>query len=208
MIRQSAAGEDDTPTVHLARYRSRLVRSASRALRRLVIDEAELDGEGAVDLAFVKLCQAGERGKVPRLMHSEEFLKLMTIFTRRVISDEKKRSGASKRGGTPGNRGGKVVGREATGAYPDSSPERRRTETDLDQIVSPEPPVDVVVAAKLDSEALLALLTSDLHRTVFKLRDDGHSIESMASFLGVDRSTVERKLRDNERLFRKWADQS
>ncbi len=53
--RSSAAGGADELIQALTHYRRGLVRRASQLIRSLNVDEADLDAEGAVDLAFCAL---------------------------------------------------------------------------------------------------------------------------------------------------------
>jgi len=183
LIRRFAAGEDDALNEYLVRYKGKLLRAAIRSLRKLRIDEADLDVEGAVDMAFGEVAQLRDRCLLDSIADSDEFLKLMIQHTEWIINDQKKRSDAAKRGGPRGH---------------------HRTEVDLDQFVSREPPVEDVGVTEFEIQALLERLPDDVHRTIFKMRRQGYSIEEIAHRLGLVRRTIEYKLETIEEICLKY----
>jgi len=182
LIRRFADGDDGALAEYLDRYKGTLVRAANRALHKHRIDGADLDGEGAFDMAFGKVGQLRNRGILNSIADSDEFLKLMITLMETVINDQKKRSDAAKRGGP-------------TGAH--------RAEVDLDQVISHDPPVDDVVVTDLVFQALLERLPDDVHRTIFRMRRQDYSIEEIAHRLGLVRRTIERKLDNIEQIYLK-----
>ncbi len=58
----SAAGADNELIDALTRHRRGLLARAARLIRWLKVDEADLDAEGAVDLAFSMLCNTEVQG--------------------------------------------------------------------------------------------------------------------------------------------------
>jgi len=182
LIRRLAAGNDDALAEYLLRYKGKLVRAANRSLRKLRIDEADLDVEGAVDMALAEVCQLRGRGILDSIGDSDEFLKLMIQHTEWIINDQKKRSERAKRGAPRG---------------------AHRTQVDLDQLASREPPVEDAVITELEFQALLERLPDDSHRTIFNMRRQGYAIEEIAHRLGLARRTIERKLANIERIFLK-----
>ena len=69
-----------------------------------------------------------------------------------------------------------------------------RTELDLDQVVSREPPVEDAVAAELAFQALLKRLPDGTDRTIAEMRRQGCSIQEIADRLGLapnDRTEAE-----------------
>ena len=58
IVRRFVAGENDAAALYLARFKGTLLRAAERSIRRRRIDQADLDAEGAVDLAFGRICAA------------------------------------------------------------------------------------------------------------------------------------------------------
>ena len=99
LIRQFAAGDDDALAEYLNRYKPKLIRGAKRGLRKLRIDEADLDIEGAVNLAFAQVGQLRGHGPLNSIRDSDEFLSLMVQHIEWIIYDQRKRSDAAKRGG-------------------------------------------------------------------------------------------------------------
>jgi len=190
-------GRDDALAEYMARYKGKFVRMADRLIRKLGIDPASLDGEGAVDLAFFELCQMRDRGRLDLIKGSEDFLKLMTVVLDRVIKDEKKRSNAAKRGGA-GERPradraaseGKVqVGDDTRPAAGD-----HWTEIYLNELMYDQPLVEDMVFSKIEFEEFLDKLDDDVLRTICNMRCEGYSIKEIAGRLGVVGRTVERKL--------------
>ena len=67
----------------------------------------DLDGESAVDLAFVRLARAVDAGTMPVPHQAEQFVKLMTTMIMGIARDQWKESLSIKRGGSvtqPGRR--------------------------------------------------------------------------------------------------------
>jgi DNA-directed RNA polymerase specialized sigma24 family protein len=198
-----AAPADEVLIGALTRCRGRLVCAANGLIRRLGIEEADLGGDGAVDLAFVSLRNSEFRDSHRTFREDDEFLKLVYGAVRRVILRQKKQSRSVKRGGE--GRPGAVRSRRQD---PDAEEVRaanagfRRIETDLDELVSGEAPIEDVVAAKLDFEILLERLPDQRHRAVLVLHDQGFTINEIASKLGIDRKTVARKLNTAKQLYR------
>jgi DNA-directed RNA polymerase specialized sigma24 family protein len=193
--RGRAASEDDAIVACYAYYKPFFVRAANRMAHELGIDEADLDGEGAFDLAFTEICAGGDHG-LDRIRDGRDLPKLLTVILRRLFIGALRRSQAIKRGGprvcgTSGYRGGR---NNAIGADANTNSGRHRVDADLDRLASPEPPVEDVVAARLEFEALLEALPDDLHRTILTMHQH-HSIEEIAHDLGRARDTIERKLK-------------
>jgi DNA-directed RNA polymerase specialized sigma24 family protein len=188
IIRRFAAGDDDALAKYLSHNKGRFVRSADRLIRQLEIDEADLDGEGAVDLALSKLSQAGQRKMLASIKNSDDFARLMTTVLCRVISDQKKCSEASRRGGDRAARlGGNGVGGAAV-------PRFTRTEADLDSFQSPLPPAEDVFIAKNELRLLLERVGEPILRTIIKMRYEGFTRKEMAQSLGVSERTIQQKL--------------
>jgi len=206
LIRRFAAGEDNALDEYLVRYKGKLLRAANRSLRKLRIDEADLDVEGAVDMAFGKVCQLRDRCILDSIADSDKFLKLMITHMETVINDQKKRSEAAKRGGPRGAKARWAKGRreDGAGAAPVTDTGYHRTQVDLDQFVSREPPVQDVVVTELEFQALLERLPDDVHRTIFEMRRQDYSIEEIAHRLGLVRRTIERKLGNIEKIYLKY----
>ena len=134
LIRRFAAGDDDALAEYVVGYKGKLVRAANRSLRKLRIDEADLDVEGAVDMAFGEICQLRDHGTLDSMGDSNEFLKLMIQHTKWIINDQKKRSDAAKRGGQRaprrvGARGGRRMGPEWPRLQIRATTEHRLTST-------------------------------------------------------------------------------
>ena len=195
--------DDDTAMGHLVRRKRLLLRTATRAIRQLRIDRADLDAEGAVDLAFVELPRSFVQHP-EHLINGDKFLKLMTVIIRRIVRDRMRRTGAYKRTGPIGARAAEAETMGDNDVWADRDPISRRRDLDLDQLVSPEPPVYDLIAAKLDLEAFLERLPDELHRAVFILRHQGHSVPAIARRLNVTRRTIERKLKDNRQVYQQW----
>jgi len=205
LIHRFAAGEDDALAEYLVRYKGKILRAANRSLCKLSIDEADLDVEGAVDLAFGEVCQLRNRCILDSIADSDEFLKLMIQHTEWIINDQKKRSAAAKRGGLRGANACWAKGRrhDEAAVAPVTVMGHHRTEVDLGEVVSREPPVEDVLVTDLEIQALLERLPDDVHRTILKMRFQRYSIEEIAHRLGVVRRTIERKLENIERIYLK-----
>jgi DNA-directed RNA polymerase specialized sigma24 family protein len=199
---QQPAPEYDSLERLFERHRAHLVVVAAHKIRRLGVDQADIDADGALDLAFVELRDARDRGPAVTSGCGDEFLKLMTVIVDRILNDCKQRSGARKRTGRVAGVAGPEPG--DAGANNRAEAARRRTDIDLDQLASSQPPVDDEVAAKLDSESFLETLPDDHHRHILTLLREGQSIQDISVRLGLSRKTVERKLRYIRQTFRRW----
>ncbi len=133
IVRRLVGGDDDALSEYLVRHKERLVRSANRMLRDRRIDDGDLDAEGAVNLAFAKICRLRGRGMLDRIAMADDFAKLMATILRRVVGDQQKRSEATRRGGA-GSVGthGDPWNDGALGGI-------RRTDADLDALPSSLP---------------------------------------------------------------------
>jgi hypothetical protein len=196
IIRRYVDGADDALGELIACYRARFLRTANGLLRKLGIDPASLDGDGAVDLAFNELFRIRDDPCLASIKDSEDLLKLMTVVLRGIVKDEKKHSDAIRRGGAgrkaredraPGQ--GKARGGNNTrpvGAY-------HRTEMDLDQLISDQPPVEDTVLINMELEEFLEKLGDVGLRAIFRLLRDEYSIREIAGLLRVSVTTVRRK---------------
>ena len=128
---------------------------------------------------------------------AEQFVKLMTTMIMGIARDQWKESLSIKRGGSVIS----PVGDNGGDRHPAARSSPRRIHADLDEIVPHEPPPHELVGTRLDTEDFLRRLPSDTHREVFRLRDDSHSIASIARVLDLDRGTVRRKIADNRAPF-------
>jgi DNA-directed RNA polymerase specialized sigma24 family protein len=204
IIHRFAAGEDDGLTKALIRCKGGLVRAANRMIRRLGIDEADLDGEGAVNLAFFELRQTEDRNGAHAVSEDDAFFRLAWGTVRRVILQQKRRSRSVKRGGAGRLKTGRHAGQDMGATDPRPADGGfRRIEADLDQFVSQESPIEDVVDAKLEFDALVQRLPDDLHRKVLIMHDQGFSIKEIALDLDLDRKTIARKRETIERIYRK-----
>ena len=78
----------------------------------------------------------------------------------------------------------------------------RRVAADLDRIASRESPVEDVVGARLDLEALApASMTGPA--PILIMHHEGRSMKEIADILGLDRKTVARKMRQIAEIYRK-----
>ena len=177
-----------------------LHRAANRQLRRLRIDESDLDAEGAISLAFVELRSTDN--KLHAFREDNEFMKLACGAERRVILRQERRSRSVKRGGAGRSRTDSDRGQE-TGTKDDGPVDRgfRRINADLDQVRSRDATAEDVVVAKLAFQALVESLPDDLHRKILIMQDQGFNITEIADKLGLDRRTVGRKLDTIRRIY-------
>ena len=72
LVERFIAGDDDALGEYLARENPRLLRQAGRRIRLLRIDEADLDAEGALDVALANLCEARKRGSLATIKSEDE----------------------------------------------------------------------------------------------------------------------------------------
>ena len=198
------SGEADQLIHALTRFRGRLVRAGSQLIRWLGIDEADLDGESAVDLAFFELWQTEARCGDRAFWKEDAFTNRAWGMVRRVIFRQKQRS-RSVRSGGEGRATSTRSSVRSPGAEKIGTVHRRprRIIADLDQSVSRESPVEDVVDARLDLEALLQRLDDDVLRTVLIMRHQRSSITEIAEVLHLDRKTVARKLKKIAATYRK-----
>jgi DNA-directed RNA polymerase specialized sigma24 family protein len=190
IIHRFAAGDDHALTEYLSRHKAKFVRLATRTIRHLGIDEADLDGEGAVDLAFTELCEKKRRGALASVNSSQDFAKMLTRILDRVINDQRRRAQASKRGGNgaaarPGNGAGAGKGR---------ADRFTRTYADLDAFLSPLPPVEELIIAVSELEYLLKRVGNPILVRIVKLRYEGFTRKAIAKDLDVTERTVQQKL--------------
>jgi hypothetical protein len=102
VIRRFAAGEVDALAEYLVHHKQWLLRVANRLIHKRTIDEAALDGEGALDMALRRLSHAGGGGVLGSIPDGNAFMRLMITLIESLINDQRKRSAAAKRAG-PGS---------------------------------------------------------------------------------------------------------
>jgi DNA-directed RNA polymerase specialized sigma24 family protein len=191
IVQRYIAGDDHALTEYLGLYYAKVAyakvaRSAGRMIRRLGIDDADLDGEGAANLAFTKIDRLRQRGRLTSINNGDDFAKLTMTILRRLIRDLKKRRGASRRGGdgalSPARKGAAPPLRGFT-----------RTDLELDALQSPMLPADLVILAKLELEALLERVRHPTLRKILMMRFEGSTRNEIAQALGVTERCVQRK---------------
>ena len=145
VIRGFVDRDDGAFDVLWRRFGSRTVTEATRLIRRLRIDEVQFDAEAAVDIAFFKVSQARYRHELDSIEDEEDFWKVLFVTLRRVIMDERVRSTAAKHRS------------------------HRRTNADLDQFISRQPPAEDIVATNIDFEALLNRVPDQICPTILAM---------------------------------------
>jgi RNA polymerase sigma factor (sigma-70 family) len=195
-------GLDDAIVESINPYRNRLIQRANRLLRNSIIDEADLDAEGTVDLAIFALCELGREGSISERHDALALFKPGLQKVRWLIRNQSKRACAVKRNGaTLESRNQQAEATDARTARPVG---RYRVEHDLDQIISNDPAVEEVVIVRLDLETFLDHLPKRRHQTVVKMRFEGYSVEEIAERLSLSRRTVERTMRRIGKLYRRF----
>jgi DNA-directed RNA polymerase specialized sigma24 family protein len=205
LIRRFAGGDDFAVDLYLRRYKGMLLSAAIRLVRKFRIDPAEMDAEGAVDMAFGEILRVKDRWKLDSIRESDEFLNLMIKRIEWILEDRRKRAEAAKRGGprhapaAPGQ----DPGNETTAVAPSTRAGHHRRRIDLEQVAARDPPVEEVVRAKLLLQGMLERLPDDSHRTILMMRFEHYSIEAIAARLGISPRTVVRRMADIEYIYLK-----
>ncbi len=181
IIRRLVDGDDDSLAEYLVQHKKKLVRSANRMLRNRRIDEADLDGVGAVDLAVAELCRLRSRGTLDRIALADDFAKLMATILRRVVGDQKKRSDATRRGGSHS------VGVGNVGSI-------TRADVDLDALPSPLPRAEDIVLTQDERRTLLDRVRDPILKAIVDMRCDRYTTKQIARALGKTERGIQRKI--------------
>jgi len=198
-----AAGQGEAFDGLWDRYDDRMVRAASVLIRRLKIDEADLDGEGAANLTLFKICRAANRGKLDTIKNSDQFWGYFARILERVVLDASDRQKARKRGGPGHHQDHSQQGnQEPTGAgVPSAGQALRRTDSDLDQLRSPLPAAEDLVLAQQDFEVFVERLADPLSRKILTLKLEHYTNVEICHRLDLSIWTVERKLSAIRRVY-------
>jgi RNA polymerase sigma factor (sigma-70 family) len=196
IVRRMAAGDVDALHDLWDRHAGKMLRAASKLIRRLKFDEADLDAAGAVDLALFTICLAANRGKLDSLRDSDDFWRYFARILKGVIKDANDRRMARRRGG-PGLRdlGDDPRGRQS--AQPARHPPGRRiqrVDAGLDSFQSADPSTEDLVMAQDSYEAFAQRLESPLLRMILRYKFEEWTNIEIAAYLEISLSSVERKL--------------
>jgi RNA polymerase sigma factor (sigma-70 family) len=182
-------GEFGAWAAYLAVHRPRFIRIAANLIRRLNVDEANLDGEGAVNLALSRVfarpkpaCRATADG-------DEAMCRMIGLLLKHVVLDERDRERARKRGGT----GLHPVQRHSEAKCQAASAGCRRVAAELDGLTSSAASPEEIAVARDELDALVARL-GPVAREVLIMRCDALTEDEIADRLGVSRRTVQRHI--------------
>jgi hypothetical protein len=197
VVRRFIDGEDRALTEDLVRHKGKWVAMASRLIARLKVDQASLDGEGAVDLAFSELCRERDCGLLTSIKDNEGLQKRTSVILKRVIHDEYKRSRAIKRVGEGLFDLTETNYLSETGAVTRARPGRgfRITDVDLDSLPSRSHSMEDLTLAKQELDDILDLVKSPILRTIITMRVDGHTRKEIATHMGVTERSIQRKFK-------------
>jgi DNA-directed RNA polymerase specialized sigma24 family protein len=163
-------GDPDAARILWHRYFRRLVglaRERLGAAPRRLADEEDI-ALSALDSVF----RGARRGRFARLADRDDLWQLLGVIAARKAIDLVKHERALKRGG-----GGAAPG------------------TDLDRLIGPGLSPELAAQVAEECQRRLDLLGDDKLRTVALRKLEGDTNDEIASQLGCDRRTVERKLR-------------
>ncbi len=176
---------DDGFAVYYAAERPRLIKIAANLIRRVHIDQASLDAEGALDLAFAQLYARLHGGASTAGDGHEAMSRTLSVLLRHVILDESDRQRALKRGG----RGLKA--RQGT-EEPDSETTGKgsqRIDAGLDDVPLSQVPHDEIALGHDELNALLARL-EPIDCEILIMRCQNCSDGEIACTLGIAARTV------------------
>lgn len=161
------------------RYYGQLVRLASQALRnssRRVADE-----EDVAIAAFASFCRGAEAGRFPRLEDRDDLWQVLVMLVTRKAANQVKHARRQKRGGDS------LRGESVWEALENCG--------GIEGVAGHEPRPEFAQEVAEECERLLDRLGNNVLRRVAVAKMEGYTNNEIASQLGVQPRTVERKLR-------------
>jgi len=168
------AGDEQAAQQLWERYFRRLVGLARKKLQDAPRRAA--DEEDVALSAFDSFCRGAEAGRFPQLLDRDNLWRLLVVITARKASSHLRHQRRLKRRGPPAG----VAAAE---------------DTDLEQVLGPEPSPEFAAQAAEEFQRLLAHLGPGDLPSVALWKMEGYSNEEIAAKLGCVPRTVERKLR-------------
>ncbi|HEY6565585.1 MAG TPA: ECF-type sigma factor [Pirellulaceae bacterium] len=164
------------------RYYVRLVSLARKKLGE--VPRRVADEDDVVNRAFHSFCSGAATGRFPRLSDRHDLWQVLVMLTARKAADQLKGQFREKRG--PGRVRGESGFRHGDGL--ESSP-------GIDDVVGHEPSPEFAAEITEGYRELLARLRDETLQRVAVAKMEGYLNTEIASLLGVQVRTVERKLR-------------
>jgi DNA-directed RNA polymerase specialized sigma24 family protein len=203
IIRRMAAGQQEAYGLLWDRHNKRMVRVAHHLLRRLGLDEADLDAEDAANYALFEISQAASRGKLDATENIEQFWSLYGTVLERTIYGSMDRQLTQKRGGSGLHQDRTNQGDH--GPTEDGAPSTKqafhRVDAELDELPSRYAAPEARVLAQLEYEALIKKRTDPLSSKILALKLQNYTKAEIAERLNLTMWTVAEKLRDIRRAY-------
>jgi RNA polymerase sigma factor (sigma-70 family) len=196
IVNKIAAGDRIALEEFVHRYNRKMVRMASRYMRRLRAHLVTCDAEDAVNDTLIKLYRRALEGELPCVESSIKFWKMFFSMLKVEIRGALDRDAATKRGG-PGVRRSRSQRRP--GDTPDDSPRLRRDGFRLDylsvdEIYSLLPPRHDLALIQIEIEEFLQHLGDPITRRIATLKLESYTNEQIAELLEYNERTIERRL--------------
>ena len=180
LIAQVRSADSDATARIWQRYYEQLVRLARQKLRstsRRVADEEDV----VVD-AFDSFCRGVQEGRFPRLNDRDDLWQILMVLTERKAINQFVHGNRQKRGG------GVVRGESAFGSAD-------REKYGINQIAGADPTPEFAELVSEEYGRLLAVLGDKVLQEIAVAKMEGYQNAEIATRLGVQPRTIERKLR-------------
>jgi DNA-directed RNA polymerase specialized sigma24 family protein len=207
VFREFVAGETIALEILIDRFHGKMVEMANWYFRRLQMENAAYDGEGAVNLTLAKLFRRAQDGELQSIETGADFWKLFSGVLKSEIRETRDRDAARKRGG-PGSheRGpGRVRGERHAPVAAMPRQGFRRSATPLESLDSRQPPLAELVLMMLEVEEFLQRIDDPTNRKIATMKLDGYTNREIARVLGLKKKTVERKLENIRTTYFKYS---
>jgi RNA polymerase sigma factor (sigma-70 family) len=196
IVNKIAAGDRMALDEFVHRYNWKMVRMASRYMRRLRTHLVTCDAEDAVNDTLAKLYQRAVDGELPRVKSSIQFWKMFISMLKVEVRGALDRDAATKRGG-PGVHRSRSQRRR--GDTPGDRPRLRRDGFRLDylsvdEVYSLLPPRHDLALIQIEIEEFLQHLGDPITRRIAMLKLEWYTNEQIAELLDYNARTIERKL--------------
>jgi DNA-directed RNA polymerase specialized sigma24 family protein len=190
-----SAGQEQAIDQLVLRCAWRVALLARQLCRRYGLEDASEDSHGIANVVLARVIRALRDGPRPTFADRRVFWTYLRRVIRHEVLHERDRVHARRRGGD---------GRESAPAGDDEASGRTltRVEVDFESFRERGPTPAEVVLGRLEAERLIALLGPPELRSIARLRHEGYRIDEIARLRRCGASSVRRKLRRIQELWR------
>jgi DNA-directed RNA polymerase specialized sigma24 family protein len=160
------------------RYRDPMVRIANRIIARQHLRDVCIDGEMAVDKAFLNLRAAKDHGDLVKVESAGALFRLLELYLSHEIGHERARAQASKRGGQ------RAISIHLDHCDPDV----------LESLIAPAESPEDLVSAREEFERLRDLLHDAVRGRILAMRYDRYTVDEICTRVKRNPRAVRREI--------------